>query len=123
VNDPGELIGVREAARRLRVHENTVRNWSDRGILPSQSLPGSSFRRFRADDVGQLRHAVEAGRLERLLQSATVITAGELSQLLAVARMYLDVFLGCDQMPPAQKLLYRDVAGIVSRYAGQEKSA
>jgi hypothetical protein len=40
-------IGVREAARRLGVHENTVRNWVKQGILHPVQLPApSGFNRF-----------------------------------------------------------------------------
>jgi excisionase family DNA binding protein len=54
--DGNRLIGTREAARRLRVHENTIRNWADTGVLPcARRLPGSRFRRFRIADVEALR--------------------------------------------------------------------
>lgn len=49
-----EHLNVREAARRLGVHENTVRNWADRGILRPIRLPGSGYRRFRADDIERI---------------------------------------------------------------------
>jgi excisionase family DNA binding protein len=46
------LLSVREAARRLGVHENTVRNWANQGILHPIQLPGSSgFRRFDPDEI------------------------------------------------------------------------
>ena len=116
-NDPDDLIGVREAARRLRVHENTIRNWGDRGVLAVHRLPGSGFRKHRAGDIEQLKQAVETGRLEQAFRSATAITTGELDRLLAVARMYLEVFADSNQMAPPQRLLYKDVAAIVARYA------
>jgi excisionase family DNA binding protein len=50
-----ELLSVRETARRLGVHENTVRNWARDGILPTARLPGSRFHRFDARDVERLR--------------------------------------------------------------------
>jgi excisionase family DNA binding protein len=50
-----ELLTVRQAASRLGVHENTVRNWADRGVLPAARLPGSHFRRFRSADVDRIR--------------------------------------------------------------------
>jgi hypothetical protein len=37
------------------VHENTVRNWEERGILRAVRLPGSGFRRFVIQDVERLR--------------------------------------------------------------------
>lgn len=49
-----ELLNVRDTARMLGVHENTVRNWEARGILSAVQLPGSGFRRFVAADVARL---------------------------------------------------------------------
>jgi excisionase family DNA binding protein len=48
-------LNVRETARRLGVHENTVRNWEKRGLLRAIRLPGSGYRRFRSEDVERLR--------------------------------------------------------------------
>ncbi|MGD0167879.1 MAG: helix-turn-helix domain-containing protein [Gaiellaceae bacterium] len=50
-----EFLGVRETAKRLGVHENTVRNWARDGILPTARIPGSRFHRFAASDVERLR--------------------------------------------------------------------
>jgi excisionase family DNA binding protein len=50
-----EILNVRETARRLGVHENTVRNWVTAGILQSARLPGTRFHRFYAEDVERLR--------------------------------------------------------------------
>lgn len=46
-------ISLRDAAHRLDVHENTVRRWIDRGILPAEILP-SGTRRLRRADVDAL---------------------------------------------------------------------
>ena len=50
-----ELLNVRDTARALGVHENTVRNWEARGILRAVHLPGSGYRRFAVEDVERLR--------------------------------------------------------------------
>ena len=50
-----ELLNVRDTARMLGVHENTVRNWAERGILRAVHLPGIGYRRFAAADVERLR--------------------------------------------------------------------
>lgn len=50
-----ELLNVRDAARALGVHENTVRNWESRGLLRAVRLPGSGFRRFAVEDIERLR--------------------------------------------------------------------
>lgn len=50
-----QRLSVRETARRLGVHENTVRNWQDRGVLRAVKLPGSGYRRFDPAEVERLR--------------------------------------------------------------------
>jgi excisionase family DNA binding protein len=53
MNDP--LMNVREVARQLGVHENTVRNMADDGRLPvGARLPGSGYRRFKREDVERM---------------------------------------------------------------------
>ncbi len=47
------LISVREAARRLGVHENTVRRYADRGLIRAVRLP-SGVRRILPEDLGFL---------------------------------------------------------------------
>lgn len=49
-------VGVREAARVLGVHENTIRNWAAKGLLtPSRVLPGSGYVRFNREAVQKMR--------------------------------------------------------------------
>ncbi len=50
-----EFVNVREAARELGIHENTVRNLEKRGELRAVRLPGSGFRRFRRQDIDRMR--------------------------------------------------------------------
>ncbi len=48
-----ELLGTSEATRRLRVHEVTLRRWSESGKLPH--LRDSSGKRlFFAEDIDKL---------------------------------------------------------------------
>jgi excisionase family DNA binding protein len=47
------LLGVREAARRLGVHENTLRRWEQAGLIRAVKLP-TGVRRFREEDVERL---------------------------------------------------------------------
>lgn len=51
-----EFLNVRETARELSVHENTVRNLEKKGTLKAVRLPGSGFRRFRKEDVDRMRN-------------------------------------------------------------------
>ena len=55
-----QLMKVREVARALGVHENTVRRWEDRGLLRAVRLP-SGVRRFRAEDVEAVRAEMFSG--------------------------------------------------------------
>ena len=48
------LMQVREAARDLGVHENTIRRWVEAGVIRAVRLP-SGVRRFRPEDVDRLR--------------------------------------------------------------------
>lgn len=49
----GRLVNVRDTARRLGVHENTVRNWSNRGLLRPVPRPLSQYRRFDSKQVAR----------------------------------------------------------------------
>ena len=50
-----DFLNVRETARQLGVHENTVRNWEERGVLRGIKLPGSGFRRFPREEIERMR--------------------------------------------------------------------
>ena len=56
---PTEFLTLREAARRIGVHENTIRNWVARGLIKSAKVPGSRYQRFRADDIDRVAHQQE----------------------------------------------------------------
>ena len=47
------LLTASELADLLNVHINTVRRWSDSGILKSYRLGPRGDRRFRMDDVNR----------------------------------------------------------------------
>lgn len=55
-----QLMQVRQAARALGVHENTVRRWEERGLLRAVKLP-SGVRRFRAEDIEAMRERMFSG--------------------------------------------------------------
>jgi signal transduction histidine kinase len=46
---------VRDTARILRVHENTVRNWASNGVLKSSKVPGPRAHRFKRAEVERLQ--------------------------------------------------------------------
>lgn len=53
------LIGITKAAGVLGVHPNTLRKWTDDGIVPHVRLP-SGYRRFRTDDLERFRRSLES---------------------------------------------------------------
>jgi len=65
------LLGVRDAARRLGVHENTLRRWNQNGLVQAIHLP-SGVRRFRAEDISQLHEQMYGPSLahDRALSAA-----------------------------------------------------
>ena len=78
-----QYIGVREAARRLGVHENTVRNWARGGVLVAARQAGSRTLRLDAAEVERLRESrngpVPAMGEERRRIGPELVDAAELS--------------------------------------------
>jgi len=54
-----KLIGVREASRRLGVHENTVRNWMASGTIQA-AMRTSRSTKFTEAEVERVRQLLEA---------------------------------------------------------------
>ena len=46
-----QLLTPKEAAKLLHVHENTLRRWSDRGVIQAYRITPRGDRRFRRDDI------------------------------------------------------------------------
>ncbi len=46
-----ELLTVREVARILHVHPNTLRRWSDKGLLKAFRITERGDRRYMRQDV------------------------------------------------------------------------
>lgn len=53
MSNNSEWVSLRHAADILGVHPATVRNWADKGDLPSRRTPGG-HRRFRRSDLNKL---------------------------------------------------------------------
>jgi excisionase family DNA binding protein len=47
----GPMLTVKEVARLLHVHSNTVRRWSDRGLIRAYRISRRGDRRFRREDI------------------------------------------------------------------------
>ena len=50
-NQLGPLLTVREVAQLLHIHSNTVRRWSDRGIIRAYRISHRGDRRFKREDI------------------------------------------------------------------------
>lgn len=76
------VLNVRETARLLGIHENTVRNWVERGVLRAYRLPGSGYRRFGAADIDRVRASmlVDAGTFEPRQGDELVVAGAELAR-------------------------------------------
>ena len=46
-----QMLTVREVARILNIHVNTVRRWSDQGILMVYRITKRGDRRFKREDI------------------------------------------------------------------------
>jgi len=51
---PDTLLTTTEGAEPLNVHANTVRRWSDKGLLETYRIGSRDDRRFRRRDVSKL---------------------------------------------------------------------
>ncbi len=47
------MLTVREVANLLHVHSNTVRRWSDRGLIRAHRITHRGDRRFKMKDIGR----------------------------------------------------------------------
>jgi excisionase family DNA binding protein len=80
--DTAEWVSLRKAADILGVHPATVRNWADRGELPSRRTAGG-HRRFNREDL--IRYAQSQGELQPIevqviIQNALGSTRMQLSE-------------------------------------------
>jgi excisionase family DNA binding protein len=48
------MLTPKEAAKLLHVHENTIRRWSNRGLIRAYRITQRGDRRFRRDDLNRL---------------------------------------------------------------------
>lgn len=74
------LLGIRATARRLGVHENTVRNWAGSGFLhPATRKPDGTFMKFEETEVARVVQALQrADGLDRQEEPAGGATVGVL---------------------------------------------
>ena len=61
-NKIGPMLAVREVANLLHVHSNTVRRWSDRGLIRAYRITHRGDRRFNGEDIGQFLADMNANK-------------------------------------------------------------
>ena len=52
-NEIGPMLTVREVARLLHIHSNTLRRWADQGIIRAYRITRRGDRRFRREDIAR----------------------------------------------------------------------
>jgi len=53
-NQKDSLLTVREVSQILHVHSNTLRRWSDQGIIKAYRIGPRGDRRFKQEDIDLL---------------------------------------------------------------------
>jgi excisionase family DNA binding protein len=73
----GGLLTVRDVAFLLHVHANTVRRWSDIGVLKSYRISSRGDRRFKREDIDQFLVSLSRGCEEaEAVSDADMLCAG-----------------------------------------------
>lgn len=80
-----DYVTLKEAARTLSVHEQTIRNWGRRGVIQLVRLPGSRYRRVPVTEIARLKAQmtlaeprVDAGvHVERPTGDASLVIQGQ----------------------------------------------
>ena len=52
-NEIMPMLAVKDVARLLHIHVNTVRRWSDTGVIKSYRITRRGDRRFRQEDIAR----------------------------------------------------------------------
>jgi excisionase family DNA binding protein len=61
-NQMTPMLTVREVARLLNIHSNTVRRWSDQGIIRAYRITHRGDRRFRREDIAHFLAELNVNR-------------------------------------------------------------
>ena len=78
-DQPGEWIGLSEAAGLLGVHPSTVRSWADSGKLPVHRTAGG-HRRFIRSEIETLRRGPEASGAQFVIENVIGRTRLEVAE-------------------------------------------
>ena len=53
IKETATMLTIGEVARLLHAHKNTIRRWSDRGIIQAYRIGPRGDRRFSEDDIAR----------------------------------------------------------------------
>ncbi len=70
-NQMAPMLTVREVARLLHIHSNTLRRWSDRGIIRAYHITRRGDRRFRREDIARFLAEFNANKSDERKASST----------------------------------------------------
>ena len=59
------MLTLREVARLLHVHPNTLRRWSDRGLVRAYRISHRGDRRFKREDIARFIAELNVGTGKR----------------------------------------------------------
>jgi excisionase family DNA binding protein len=59
-DDAARPLTITQAAQMLGVHQNTLRAWVDKGLVPALRLP-SGHRRFTAEQIEKIKQRMQWG--------------------------------------------------------------
>ena len=62
VNEIAALLNTTEVSRLLHVHPNTLRRWSNAGIIKTYRIGPRADRRFRQDDISRFLDQLRENR-------------------------------------------------------------
>lgn len=65
------MLTVKDVARLLNIHVNTVRRWSDRNIIKSYRVTSRGDRRFRQEDIARYLAELNNGSIGDITDSKT----------------------------------------------------
>jgi excisionase family DNA binding protein len=81
-----ETIAIQDVAERLDVHENTVRNWADRGVLQAYRTP-TGRRKVLLSDVERLEREMYGAPTSPVELTATTPVPAQSDQLEQASQM------------------------------------
>jgi len=69
-NKIGPMLTIREVTRLLHIHPNTLRRWSDRGIIRAFRITRRGDRRFRREDIASFLAELNVNRASKEIASS-----------------------------------------------------